>query len=272
MNIDIFTFIGPNSADYADYLKYTCDCFLSKKHSINWKCIESVGAEKLPSGYKCVAKSGDVGHNSMNHGIAINLALNYIESEYVVFIDADMAIVHPNWDDIIIKELNKNDCFGVSYSHSTKYRNFPTVYLFGFRSHILDKVKLDFTPKVKPGVDKPLRHKVTKIEAPLLGMKPGSLLKCDTGWQLPLVVKGAGFKASSMPMVLMTSKKAQLPFENEKHKRLCFQKPQHMYEWWYNRKVFTTHKQASRVHPLNGIWGQAWKKRIDLYIKREAKK
>ena len=40
MNIDFFTFIGPNSADYADYLKYTCEKFLSGKHNRNWKCIE----------------------------------------------------------------------------------------------------------------------------------------------------------------------------------------------------------------------------------------
>ena len=34
----------------------------------------------------------------------------------------------------------------------------------------------------------------------------------------------------------------------------------------YDGKVFTTHKQASRVHPLKDTWGKAWKDRIDLYI------
>jgi len=267
MNIDFITFIGPNSADYADYLKHTCQIFLSKKHNINWKCIESVGAKKLPKGYKCVAKAPDTGHNSLNHGTAINLALKYIESDYVIFIDADMAIVYKDWDDVIINELNTNDCFGVSYSHSKKYRNFPTVYLFAFRSYILDKAQLDFRPKVKPGVDAPVRYKINKSEAKLFGMKPGSIIKCDTGWKLPLIVKGAGFKSKSMPMVMMKSKKAQLSFKDEKHRKLCMQKPGHMYEWHYNGKVFTTHKQASRVHPLNGTWGKAWKDRIDLYIK-----
>lgn len=267
MNIDFITFIGPNSADYADYLKYTCETFLSGKHNINWMCVESVGADRLPKGYKCVTKAGDTGHNSLNHGTAMNLALTYIESEYVVFIDADMAIVYKNWDEVVVNELEVFDCFGVSYSHSKKYRDFPTVYLFAFRSDILGKAKLDFTPKVKKGVDSPVRYKINKDEAKMFGMKKGAIIKCDTGWKLPLIVKGAGFSSKSMPMVMMTSKKAQLPFENDKHRKLCMQKPGHMYEWHYNGKVFTTHKQASRVHPLKETWGDAWKRRIDLYIK-----
>jgi len=269
MNIDFITFIGPNSADYAEYLKYTCEIFLSGKHKINWKCIESVGADRIPEGYKCVVKSGDFGHNSLNHGEAINKSLEYIDTEYVVLIDVDMAIVYQNWDDVIVNELNQVDCFGVGYSHSKKYRNFPTVYLFAFRSYILDKVKLDFRPAVTKGVDSPHRYKLPANEAKLFGMKQGSIIKCDTGWKLPLIVKGAGFTGKAMPMVMMTSKDAQLPFENEKHKKLCMQKPGHQYEWWYNGKIFATHKQASRVHPLKGTWGDAWKRRIDLYIRRQ---
>jgi len=268
MDIDFITFIGPNSADYAEYLKYTCEVFKSGKHNINWKCVNSVGADRTPTGYECVANSGDFGHNSLNHGEAINKSLEYVEAEYIVLIDVDMAIVHQDWDDIIVNELNNVDCFGVGYSHSKKYRNFPTVYLFSFRSYILDKVKLDFRPMVARGVDSPVRYKLPAAEAKLFGMKRGAVIKCDTGWRLPLIVKGAGFTGKAMPMVMMTSKKAQLPFENEKHKRLCMQKPGHMYEWHYNGKVFTTHKQASRVHPLKETWGNAWKRRIDLYIKR----
>jgi glycosyltransferase involved in cell wall biosynthesis len=269
MNIDFFTFIGPNSADYADYLKYTCETFVSRKHNINWKCIESVGAEKLPKGYKCVAKAPDVKHNSMNHGTAMNLALEFIESDYVVFIDADMAIVYQDWDDVIVKELNENHCFGVSYGHKTKYQNFPTVYLFAFRSYILNKATLDFRPRITPGKDSPLKMKLGE-DAKYFNMKPGSILKCDTGFGLPIQIKRAGYiKSKSMPMVMMGSKNAQLPFENKDHRKLCMKKPSHMYEWQYNGKVFTTHKQASRTQPLDGIWGNAWRRRIDLYIERQ---
>lgn len=267
MKIDLFTFISRNSSDYAEYLKYTAEKFLSKKHEINWKCIESVNAERLPKKYNRVSKSEQTGHNSMNHGAALNLALDYIENDYVIFMDADMAIVYPNWDDIVIKELNNYDSFGTSYDDILKYQNFPMIYFLAFRSYVLNKVKLNFNPKIKKGSESPLRYKLSKDESNFFGKKPGEIIKCDTGWEFSLIMKKAGFTGSYMKPVTMKSKKSQLPFENEKHKKFCLQKPTHMCEWHYNKKLFVTHKQASRSHPLNGDWGQAWKKRVDLYMK-----
>lgn len=266
MKIDFFTFLTKNSADYAEFLKYTCEKFLSGKHKINWKYIKSVDVDKLPKGYKCIAKAADVGHNSMNHATAVNLAQRYVENDYVVFIDADMAILYKNWDDIIIEELNKYDCFGGSYEHGMKYSNFPTVYLFAFRSHILNKVKLDFSPKLVKDQESVYRYKLNKKEAKIFGKKFGGVIKCDTGWKLPLIIKDAGLSSNSMPMVLMTSQDSQLPFENSKHKKFCLQKPSHMCEWHYNGKLFATHKQASRNHPIDGKWGHAWKRRVELYM------
>jgi len=270
MKIDFITFIGRNSAAYAEFLKYSCEKFISGEHIINWKCIESVDVDRLPEGYKCVAKAGEVGHNSMNHAEALNLAQNYVDAEYVVFIDADMAILYKEWDNTIVRELDNYDCFGGSYGHRLKYRNFPTVYLFAFRSDILNKITLDFSPKLTKNRESPCRYTVhNKEEAKFFGIEINSVIKCDTGWQLPLIIKRAGFSSNSMPMVNMASKNSQLPFENTKHKKFCMSKPSHHSEWHYNGKLFATHKQASRNHPLHGEWGSAWKKRIELYIKKE---
>lgn len=275
MIIDFFTFIGPNSEAYAEYLKYTCEIFSSGNHEINWKCVESVGASRRTKGFKTVAVTGNAGHNSLSHGVALNEALNHVESDYVVFVDADMAIVHKNWDDIIVNELNNVDFFGVSYNDKIKYPNFPTVYLFAFKGSILanSNISLDFRPSVSTGIDKPNRHIITKEESKYFGMKPGSVLKCDTGWKLPLLIRQAGYTSKSMPMVMMGAKNCQLPFEDKKHRDLCMKKPEHMYEWHYpdTGKVFATHKQASRTQPIDGVWGNAWKRRIDLYIKGELK-
>ena len=266
MNIDFFTFIARNTADYAEYLKCTAERFMSGKHKIHWKCIESVNVDRLPEGYDCVAKAKDMKHNSMNHAAALNLAQNYIEHDYVVFIDVDMAILYNNWDDVIVKELNKYDCFGGSYGHGSKYHNFPTVYFFAFRSYMLDKVTLDFSPKLVKGRESVCKYRIkNKTQADFFEMNVGDTIKCDTGWQLPLLIKGAGFKGCSMPMVLMNSKDRLLPFVNDKNKKFCLQKPSHMCEWHYEKKLFATHKQACRNHTLDGEWGQAWKKRIELY-------
>ena len=266
MKIDFITFISKNSADYAEFLKYHCEKLKSGKHKINWKCIESVGAEKLPKGFKCVGKTGEAGHNSLNHGVALNLAQNYVESDYVIFADADICILYKGWDDIIINELQKHDCFGASYNDIIKYKNFPNIYLFAFRSYILDKVKLDFSPKLSKS-GKICKIKVNKKQAKIFGLKNGGVLKCDTGWQLPHIIKSKGFTEDTLKAIPMTSKNSQLPFENNKHKRFCFTHPTHHCEFHYNGKIFATHKQASRVHNIGGVYGKSWVKRIELYFK-----
>ena len=206
-------------------------------------------------------------HNSLSHGTAVNLLQKHIESEYVVVVDADIAIVYPGWDDVIVNELNNYDCFGGAYGHPSKYSNFPIIYLFSFRRHILDKVELDFRPKITEGKESPYRYTLKDPkEAEYFGKKVGGMIKCDTGWKLPLTIKGAGFTGNSMPMILMTDKKSQLPFEDASHRKLCMQNPSHMHEWHYDGKLFGTHKQACRNHPINTGWGEAWKKRIELYI------
>lgn len=269
MEIDFFTFLAGTSTDYAEFLKYTADKFLSKKHKINWKCIESVDVNRLPEGYSCVAKAKDMGHCSMNHAAALNLAQEYIESDYVIFIDVDMAILYKNWDDIIVKELNKYDCFGAGFPSSLrKYRNFPSVYLFAFRSHILNKVKLDFSPKFLEGKSSISNYKLKEKEANYFGMKVGKTIHCDTGWKIPSTIIEAGFTSNIMHSVFMTDDESQLPFENDEHKEVCMQHPRHMSEWHYGGKLFVTHKHASRIHPLNTGFGKAWKKRVGLYIEK----
>jgi hypothetical protein len=265
--IEIITFITRYSADYAEFLKVTCERYQSGKHTLRWRCVESVGAERLPEGYEFICKTHEAYHSSMNHAIALNATDEYIESDYVIYIDADMAILYPCWDDVIVKELNENDCFGGSYGHGNKYQNFPTVYLFAFRSYILDHVCLNFEPKLVPGKESVYRHTIqTEEEAECFGLNIGQTIKCDTGWYLPAIIKRAGYKASSMPMVLMTSSKSLLPFESGEQKQFCLQKPTHMCEWHYNGKLFATHKQASRNHPINEGWGAIWKRRVELYM------
>ena len=268
MKIDFFTFLGPNSADYAEFLKYTSEKFLSGKHEINWKCVNSVGCDRIPKGYKLVANSEDMGQVSMNHGTAMNLALEYIESDYVIFIDADMAILYKNWDQIIINELNEYDCFGGAFGNGLrKYRNFPSVYLFAFRSSILNKVELDFLPKLLENKRHIYKRKLNEKEAGYYGMQPGKSIHCDTGWSIPLTIKKAELTYNVMNAVPITSRDIQLNFEDLQQEELCKRKRKHMSEWHYNGKLFATHKHASGGAALNSELGNAWKRRIEVYIK-----
>ena len=207
MKIEIITFISRNSADYAEFLRNHCEKLKSGKHEIIYKCVESVDAERLPKGFKCVAKTGNANHNSLNHSLALNVAQNYIENDYVIFIDADVCILYKNWDQVIVNELNKYDVFGATYNDRIKYKNFPNLYLFAFRKHILDKVELDFSPKLNKGIEKVCRIKLNKKEAKIFGLKEDGILKCDTGWKLPLLIKPKGYTYNILEAVSMKSKK-----------------------------------------------------------------
>lgn len=275
MEIDFVTFITKYSAGYAEYLKYTAKKFLSKKHEINWKYIETVGAERLPKGYKRVASVGTTGykrkHNSKKHADALHEALNHIEHEYVVFIDSDIAIVYKDWDDVIVNELDNYDCFGGAYSSESddkfnkiRYKKFPTVNFFAFKKELLDKIKLDFNP-FKGDV---FTYNISNDkEAIVFGIDKGHKFCCDTGWKLPMLFHDNNLSHNYMPMHLMTSENRQLPFVNNKNKNLCLKKEYCMNEWHYNGKLFATHKKQGRHNPIDGVWGTLWKKRVELYIK-----
>lgn len=271
--IDLFTFLGPNSAEYAEYLKYTAELFSSGNNDINWKCINSIGCDRMPEGYDVVDNGPNMSQVSMNHGVSLNLAMKYIESKYVIFTDVDIAILYKNWDEVIINELNEYDCFGGAFSNSLRrYRNFPSVYFFTFRSDILDKVKLDFRPELRK---KKINHKKIHVNNHVLNeqesiyynMKPGKTVHCDTGWRLPFIIREAGLSYNTMPAVSIVSKKICLKFENEEQEEICKRKPKHMSEWHYHGKLFATHKHSSYGTPLDSEVGNAWKDRIKLYIK-----
>ena len=266
--LDMFTFVTRNSAAYAEYMARSCRAFAGGDHSINWKCVESVGSERLPHGFDRVSSTGDARHNSMNHGLALNEACRHIESEYVVFADADIVILYPNWDAVVVNVLDRVSCFGFSYGDSgPRYRDFPVVFFFCFRASMLEDVDLDFRPRVISGQDAPVRVSLGKEEAEWMNLKPGDQIKCDTGWGLPIQIRSAGHTGEAMPRVLGGDRGHQLPFRDKAQRKKCMEKPEHMAEWHYQGELFGSHKQASRNHPLDGKWGGIWQDRISLYTK-----
>jgi hypothetical protein len=106
-------------------------------------------------------------------------------------------------------------------------------------------------------------------EAEDFNRKVGDQMKCDTGWKLPLLIRSKGHTGKSMPHVLGKSKRSQLPFTSDEQRKTCLKKPEHMTEWHYGDKLFGTHKQASRNHPLTGDWGKIWVSRINAYTQKE---
>ena len=271
MEIDFITFIYKDCYRYAEMLKSIAEKLQSTDNVVNWKCVESVKADRIPKGFEKIAKTEACGHNSYNHSIAVNKAVELATSKYVILADADIAVLYKGWDKLIVDKLESGlSCFGASYHRSApRYQNFPCIYFMAYRNDHLQNIGLDFRPKIslpKEAVDRlPISN---KKDAGYFGLKKGMYIKCDTGWEIARTIKSEGFKGEGMECVHGDSKKSLLPFRNSKQKSFCLKKPTHMAEWHYDGKLFGTHKQACRSHGLDTKWGEHWKDRIELYLEK----
>lgn len=272
MIIDLFTFITGNSANYAEYLKYTAEKHLSGIHKINWKCVESLDVNRLPDGFECVCKTeGEGEHNSMKHALAIEGALNYIDGEYILLADSDIAIVYPGWDDVLVQKLNEYDCFGGAYADTksrfsrNRYKKFPKPNFFSFKSKLLEKVELDFRP-FRNGV---WSEKLdSKKWSNIFGIPVDSEVSYDIGWKIPIIFNQNGLTSYAMRCYYQNNKRSKLPYLNEEHRKFCHKKIATMEEWHYNGQLYACHKKHARYNDLTGQWGSAWKTKVDLYIYR----
>ena len=263
--LEIFTFLTSNSKKYAEYLKKKMDKYCSGDHELIYKCVESIGCDGIPDGWACVdSAKEDEGHNCNNHAYAMKLAQKHIESDFVVFCDADIVILYPGWDNIVIQELNNVDCTGFAYhENELNYQKFPNVMFFAFRKTALP---LDFYPRIKKNSESPRRIMIDNTDTSRIYDKPvGATLKCDTGFNLPAQIKLRGLKWTYFKKIYMTDPESKLPFIDDAHRAFCMKKKTHHAEWHLNGCVFGSHKQASRNHPIDGEYGQSWVKRIEMY-------
>lgn len=274
MSLDVFTFITGTNAGYAEYIKYVATRTSNGTIKINWKCVESLNVTRLPRGYECVGKSGgeEEDHSALKHAIAIEKALEHIESDYVLLMDVDVAILYEGWDEVIIEKLNEYDCFGGGYPKSkkckfakTRYNDFPTANFFAFRSEILKKVKLNFRPFRGDKFSGKVDDKISKI----FNMVEGRDIAYDIGWRLPMIFYNNKLTSYTMPCHYQEHEVSQLPYLNEEHKKFCRRKRRTMEEWHYEGKIFATHKKGARYegHNLNQKLGLAWKQRVELYLR-----
>ena len=262
VELNLFTFITKNSADYADFNHKYCEKLKSWKHNINYYCIESVNNDKLPVNWECLERVDvEHWHNCLNHAEAMHRALKHCR-EYNVFIDADVCILHKNWDEVILNKLQKYDVWGTAFDDNAKqYNRFPNVFLFCFRG----QQNWDFNPILQKPNESPIRLKLDACDCKKFGKtKDNNLLKCDTGVLLPDYANEHGLTSGCIKPCEFNNR--QLPYLDLSMYNKCKEKPTHMAEWHYKGKVFCTHKQASRNHPLNGEWGDIWKRRIEKYV------
>jgi len=280
-NIDFITFLTVNSIPFANFLKKTGENTKSNKHNIKWKCVLSKGADTLPIGFECLGKApSPSASRSFNHGTAINYALPKITSDYIIIADADLAMLYKNWDEVIIEQLQKYDCFGSkNVKKNREGLNFPNVPFFCFRKDVLNKIDLDFTPilnkeknciKIIDITDKDLSIK--------WGREIGSTVRLDTGCKLPNEFKMLDLKSKCLEPIDIESSKIQLKFKDieqkiiskiyhrgykeDEKKRAC-----QLIEYHYKNEIFCTHLGVSRIRNFEQQPGKGWKNRVENFLK-----
>lgn len=84
--------------------------------------------------------------HSIHHAKALNLALSYTDSDFLLILDPDCFIFMPNWIELVSAHVKKEKIvfFGVPYPplYSRHYRNFPTAICM----FINGSLRLDFMP------------------------------------------------------------------------------------------------------------------------------
>lgn len=269
--IDIVTFIGNNSAGYAEFLKHTMVATRSGNHALRWMAIRT-DESKMPAGWEEIGAVKSYGHNSLTHGNAMNLALTLIDckSDIIILCDADTAVTYDGWDSIITELFHgRNQYDVVSWGLGLNQR--PSVFFFAFKPDLVDMACLDFRPYNIPGEESVKRLMIRGDAASALhGIPSGAQVKCDTGWRLRFDLKLAGCEWYCMNQVENIDKGHQLP-DTKESIEYARTKPGHMDEWHYKHKLFGTHKQASRNHPIDGEYGKIWRERVEQYLYNQIK-
>jgi hypothetical protein len=265
--ISVITYID-GTIDYADYMLSSL-----MKHAKDFSKIEFIALVRNSyetdihhSLYPDIWKNVELDNlniantrGSMIHGMVLNEINNIkdILQDIIIIIDADVYIAYKNWDEVIRNELKKQCCIGFN----RPYDNFPSVFFFAFKKPILDIKELDFTPDLDKD-DSPKKFKIIKPEEAKYRYKNiGDFIKCDTGWQLPMLFKGCGI---GLPCISSVSSKIKM-VHNKDSWKFCYKNIFHMAEWHYKDKLFGTHKQACRNHRLNNDIGKLWIWRIKQY-------
>ncbi|MHA2281505.1 MAG: glycosyltransferase family A protein [Promethearchaeota archaeon] len=199
--IQIFTVLGKNGIMFANFLRKTILQLSSGDHEFSFNCFMSSEANPPEhwEGLEYILKQE---HTSLNHTTGLNRIIDYIDGDYVIVTDADVALLIPQWENLLIRDMNRRgiDILGVDHwDHPRGYRGFPIVTFFITKSSAFLKAQPDFRPSLTPyrnqlGTGAKEITIRTAEEVYLFGRPKGKRLLQDSGWQLPICYKKASLR------------------------------------------------------------------------------
>lgn len=128
------------------------------------------------------------GRGSYHHAAALNMALQHVQTRYVLVLDPDLFVVYRHWIAECLDHMKRNDLgfFGVPW-HSrwyVKWRRFPCVHFMLIDLAKAPRDQLDFTPKLVEDhlSDEAPASAWLKAHAGVLHTRLQIGTRRDTGW------------------------------------------------------------------------------------------
>lgn len=198
MTIHFLTLLGPNAVPLAEFLKATAIQTSSSQIDLRWWSIVDDNhpqSQQFTNLGRIIQKR----KGGWIHGAGLNLGVKLLREkiqpdDYIIIIDPDMCITLKNWDLIFtqyFKDDEKLGILGCEYMFPWRYQNFPCVILAMFPASVLYKLEIDFSPIRKKYFKKYILK--DKSIAKIVNLPLGKLFVRDAGWQLPLIMKPAGY-------------------------------------------------------------------------------
>ena len=149
----------------------------------------------------------DAGRGSYHHAAALNMALERVETPWLLVLDPDFFVIYRNWIEEVQDHMRRRSLslFGVPwhYSWNRKWRYFPCVHFLVVDLGRIGLRELDFTPDLLGAAESsnsPL-HRWMREHAPILRNRLLLESRRDTGWNLHRRFRRTNAADMALPVV-----------------------------------------------------------------------
>lgn len=273
--IDVFCVTGENGAAWATLLRRGLVSLASGRNDLRFKQITLEADRTRADGWDVVFNASErkrnfKGDSSLVHGMALNRVVDLADGEFVLYADADVAVLKSEWDEIMLREIVPPvGVVGVGYDDfSRHYQAFPNAIFMLVPTAVLKRVRPDFMPRYrKPGAVQAIVVS-TAEEAERFGVSIGSSIKLDTGYMVPAAFRAAGYTGTLIPYVATCSSASKLPIVDPGTLMPLVRKDPRIHaEYHWRGELFATHMLASKGYGPGSPRGALWLKRISAYLK-----
>jgi methionyl-tRNA formyltransferase len=211
--------------------------------------------------------------NSLNHGEVLDTLFNHFNTEYGMWVDADVAFLCKNWDEKLKNELNETcSVVGLTYpKNRNRYEDFPTIMVCMFKTEVMKKLNMSFATVNMGGVR---NVPVLETESKFFNLKTGSTINLDSGEMLPLIQEH-GYSGKCIHSVHLFQKDGELQFldsELDEARRKSSVKGGNgkICEGQMNGEVILTHLSESRYRKYNeDPLSKVWLSKIKFWLKEK---